>query len=842
MRRKRFLYWLSVVLGIFLIFFGGGNLTSADTVSDVNSAISTGLTEIAQQGSQIDSGADTALDVDSAISAGLAEIVQKGSKIDAWDATCLVFGDRITDLQAQYVYKSILKNNDFLSGGSQGLNGISDVSAVNGLVAIGKDPTNVNGKNLVANIVKDANNPASDYSIVNDLEALSTGSYGQASETARTSLTKKLIGMQDQKTGLRNGLDKVDYTARAILALSMNTNQPGAADALNTAVKAVSNHFYQGNGGFADSSNTMFGAENVYDDVTMTNALASAGVNVYVPLKGKTDYVAPVQRVLDQHPVSAGNSAMLIQQATWAFEQARFTRNGGKGSIFAFNQTDAAKYGEIVSIKAAAITKKWSIIDDPQATAAAQSDALNLVDQILATYVSKLSADSTSSAAIADRAAGVTAFNHVTVSHAAPATPVTPPTVTNNNVTVVNNPASSSSASSSSAATSTSSSSSVPISTPTVSGKPVKVNNPASSSSASSSSAATSTSSSSSVPISTPTVSGKPVKKASHRSIVYALTTVKLYRSSNFTKSNLTKTYKKRARINRPMFLVISQQTNKQGHAIYRVKDMNSGKTGYTLSGSKYFAHAYYSAKVTRIKVIYPKGINEYGKVNLTSKKRHVKKNASLSVRKVVNYGLSNRMQLTNGRYITANKKLILATKIKKSSQNTRPSTPTATTTGTSTSTPPTNSGSTATATTTTSSKPTATTGTTTTTNNSPSATPTLPVAPINPVTPSNDAKTITTTISIHADGATIASGSIKVNSGASAFDALQAFAKQQGLALTHKGSGATAYVTGISGYNAGPAGTMTGWLYSVNGTEPGSSMGVYPLKDGDTISMNYNK
>lgn len=779
MKRKQFLYWLSIVLGIFLIFFSGGNSSRADTASDVNSAISTGLTEIAQQGSQI----------------------------DAWDATCLVFGDNgITDLQAQYAYKSILKNNDFLSGGSQGLNGISDVSAVNGLVAIGKDPTNVNGKNLVADIVKDANNPASDYSIVNDLQALSTGSYGQASETARTSLTKKLIGMQDHKTGLWNGFDKVDYTGRAILALSMNTNQPGAADALNTAVKAVSNHLYQENGGFADSSNTMFGAENAYNDVTMTNALASAGVNVYVPLKEKTDYVAPVQRALDQHPVSpvsAGNSAMLIQQATWTFEQARFTRNGGKGSIFAFNQADAAKPGEIVSIKAAAITKKQSIINDPQATAAAKSDALNLVDQILATYVSKLSADSTSSAAIADRAAGVTAFNHVTASHAAPATPATPPTVTNNNVTVVNNPASSSSASSSSAATSTSSSSSVPISTPTV--------------------------------------SGKPVKKASHRSIVYALTTVKLYRSSNFTKSNLTKTYKKRARINRPMFLVISQQTNKQGHAIYRVKDMNSGKTGYTLSGSKYFAHAYYSAKVTRIKVINPKGINEYGKVNLTSKKRHVKKNASLSVRKVVNYGLSNRMQLTNGRYITANKKLILATKIKKSSQNTRPSKPTATTTGTSTSTPPTNSGSTATTTTTTSSKPTATTGTTTTTN-SPSATPTLPVAPTNPVTPSNDAKTITTTISIHADGATIASGSIKVNSGASAFDALQAFSQQQGLALTYKGSGATAYVTGINGYNAGPAGTMTGWLYSVNGTEPGLSMGAYTLKGGDSISMTYNK
>ena len=460
-------------------------------------------------------------------------------------------------------------------------------------------------------------------------------------------------------------------------------------------------------------------------------------------------------------------------------------------------------------MRAAAITKKQSIINDSQATSAAKSDALNLVDQILATYVAKLNADSNSSVAIADRAAGIAALNNVTVSHAAPVTPVTPvtpSTVTNNNTTVVTNPASSSSASSSSA-------------TP-------------------------SASSSSNVPTSTPTVSKKPVKKSSQRSVVYALTTVKLYRNSNFIKSNLTKTYKKRVRINRSMFLVISQRTNKQGQVIYHVKDMNSGKTGYTLSGSKYFAHAYYSAKVTRIKVINPKGVNEYGKVNLTSKKRHVKKNASLNVKKVVNYGRSNRMQLTNGCYITANKKLVLATKIEKgSSEKAQPSTQATTTAGTSTSSTPTNSGSTTT--TTTSSNPTATTGTTTTTTNSPSVTPVLPVTPNNPVTPvtpSNDTTTITTTISIHAGGSTIASGSVKVKKNATAFNALQAFAQQQGLALTYKGSGATVYVTGINGFNAGPAGTMTGWLYSVNGTEPGSSMGVCTLKDGDTISMTYNK
>lgn len=363
MRRKQFLYWVSIVLGIFLIFFGGSDLSRADTATDVNSEIYSGLTNIAQ----------------------------KGSKIDGWDATCLVFGDDgITDSQAQNAYSSILKNNDFLSGGNQGLNGISDVSAVNGLVAIGKDPTNVTGKNLVANVVKDANNPASDYSIVNDLQALSTGSYGQASETARASLTKKLIGMQDQKTGLWDEFDKVDYTGRAILALSMNTSQPGAIDALNTAIKAVNNRFYQKNGGFADSSNTMFGAENIYNDITMTNALASAGVDVYAPLIAKTGYVAPIQRVLDQHPVSAGSSAMLIQQATWTFEQARFSKSGGEGSIFAFSETNAANVGEIACLRAAAITEKQSIINDSQATSAAKSDALNLVDQIFLDCIIKV--------------------------------------------------------------------------------------------------------------------------------------------------------------------------------------------------------------------------------------------------------------------------------------------------------------------------------------------------------------------------------------------------------------------------------------------------------------------
>lgn len=776
MKKKQFISWFALLMGVFLLFFAGGSQVKADTASDVDSAIDYGT-----------------------------NIIRQNKSIDAWGGVCLSVSDGgITDAQTQNVYNTIVSSNGFISG--KNVNGTSDDAATIGLAVLGKDPTHVTGDtDVVAQIRDDATTTKHLNTMLNHLWALSTGNYGSENEAERAALTKQIVAAQ-QENGFWNEYGTIYTTGITLMVLSMNTDQPGVSASIQKAVSKVIANLYLPDGGFGNSDQS-YEDDDSSDNAIMTGGLAATGVDVYLPLNQSSEksvkYTSPVQRLLDQKVEATDPQNLTFEQAIYNLEQARFTHDGGKGSIFAFDQNPTFKPRELAKLNSAAAAKKVAINGDSTATASDKATAINTVDQLLQAYITKINADTVSTDAIVDRATGVANINNVVLAHTATPTTPTTPSVTNNYTTIVNSPTNSSSSSTN---RSTTSSSSAPVATTAP----------------------------------TPTVTKKPAKKAK-QSVVYALTTVKLYRNTNFTKSNLKKTYNKRPRINRPMFLVISQRTNKQGHAIYRVKDMNSGKTGYTLSGSKYFAHAYYSAKVTRIKVINPKGINEYGKVNLTSKKRHVKKNASLNVKKVVNYGRSNRMQLTNGRYITANKKLILATKIKKSSQNTRPSTPAATTTGTTTSNPSTNSGSmTTTTTTNTNSKPT-TTGTTTT-NNSSSATPTLPVTPINPVTPSNDAKTITTTISIHADGATIASGSIKVNSGASAFDALQAFAQQQGLALTYKGSGATAYVTGISGYSAGPAGTMTGWLYSINGTEPGSSMGAYILKDGNSISMTYNK
>lgn len=757
MKKKQLVYWMSLILGVFLLFIGSGSIAKADTASDVDAAINTGVNYTAQ----------------------------KGNSLGAWDAPILAMSPNgITDAQAQTIYNAIISGNKTLGGSGT----VSDTAAIVGLRAIGKDPTNVNNKDLIASAVTDANTATDLYNMIYDLESLSTGNYGTAAENAKQRLIDKITTAQDT-SGLwiyhytdfytkKPASSTVDPTAQALLVLSMNNNDPTAHSAVEKAITAIENDLYQKNGGFMSDSNPSGPeTESAVENVTLTNALVIAGVDVYSPLNGQADYTSPIQRLLDQKVTSTPSDTFLLYEGTSALQQAKFTKDGGKGSIFAFDQNAAFKPGELASLNAAADAKKQAINNDSLATTTDKSNAIANVNQILATYTDKINADSTSAAAIADRNAGANEINNVVVAHNATTTTI------NNGLSV--------------STTAPSPLTVTPVSSPTV----------------------------------TPTVTQTTVKKShsAKGTVVYGLTTVRLYKGTNFTKSNLSKTYKKQARINRPMFLVINQTTNKQGRAIYKVKDLKGGKTGYTLSGSKYFANAYYSAKVTKVKVINPKGVNEYRKVQLTNKKRHVKKNASLSVKKVVNFGVTTRFELTNGNYISANKKLVLATKISKASGATG-----STTTATTTNTNPTKTNSTTPSSTTvvtpTNSGSTATNSGGTVPNNT----------PVTPVNPNNATQTVTVTVT--ANGSVLASGSVTVAAGASGMDALNALAAQKGLAISTSGSGPAVYINGIGSYKAGADGPNSGWVYSVNGNEPNSSIGAYTVKSGDTISLNYVK
>ncbi|EHO51423.1 DUF5776 domain-containing protein [Lentilactobacillus kisonensis] len=750
MNKKRLIYWISLILGVFLLFIGGSSVAKADTASDVDAAIATGVNYTAQK-----------------------------SKFGGWDAPIFALSNNgITNTQAQNGYQAILAHNDYISGGHEGYMGITDVAAIISLRALGKDPTNVENKDLVAHVIDDANTNTDLNGQINDLEGLSSGNYGAASETARTNLVNKILKAQES-SGMWNDYGRVYTTGSALTALSMNLNQPDLRDTITAAIKkavgAITSTYYQEDGGFADKADTEYGSEDASNSATLVAGLAATAnitnVNVYSSLNGQDSYASPVQNLLKNNVTSTPANAFLLYEGTSALQQAQFTNNGGIGSIFAFDQNAAFKPGELASFTNAATAKKQAISNDSQATTADQNNAISTVNQILATYTAKINADTTSAEAIADRNAGVAEINNVTVPHVAPI-------VQNNGLSVSTTAPSS---------TTTAAPISSPISTPVVT------------------SAATNKK---------PSVNG---------SVVYGLTTIKLYKNTNFTKSNLTKTYKKQARVNRPMFLVISQTTNKQGKAVYKVKDTKSGKTGYTLSGSKYFNNAYYSANVTKIKVINPKGINEYNKVKLTNKQRHVKKNTSLTVKKVVNYGRTTRFLLTNDNYVSANKKLVFATKYDKASDNTTTTTPS--TVAPTTITTPTTTNSTSSSTSSNSS-----TGTVSNNNTPVTPTPVVPTA------------TETVTVNATANGNVLSSGSVTIPVGSTALDALYALARQNGLNVTVSGSGSSAYVTGINGYSAGKSGTDTGWLCYVSGNFIQVSLGAYVLKNGDTVSMEYNK
>ncbi|WP_367334221.1 DUF5776 domain-containing protein [Lentilactobacillus sp.] len=755
MKKKQFVYWISLILGLTLLFAGGSNVARADTSADVDSAIASGVKLTAQK-----------------------------ETLDAWDAAILATSDNgITDAQAQNAYNDIVTTNYFLSGEDHGYAGVSNVAGVIGLRALGKDPTNINKKDLVGQVINDplAQKEKPDlYTLVNDLEALSTGSYGKASEKARASLTTKLLAARDSASGIwKSAWGDVDPTGRALQALSMNTDQPGVPAAISKAVAEVESHYYQPNGGFGNQDNK----EDQYNNITMVDGLAAAGVDVYTSLNNKADYKAPVQRLLDQKDIDADSNSMLLQQATYTLEQAKFTKDGGQGWIFNFEQNPTFRPRELAKLNQTATAQKQVINGDTVGSATDKATAISQVNQILESSITKINADTSAEEAIADRAVGIAAINNVKIVDSnANSTSTAPTTINNNYTTIISSGANSSS----------------------------------------------SASSASSQVAPTPQKKHQSIKG----SVVYGLTKVKLYKTTHFTKSNLIRTYQKQPRTKRPMFLVISQTINQNSQPIYKLKNLGSGKTGYALAGATHFSRAYYSAKVIQVKVINPKGINEYGKVKLTDRKHHVKKNALLAVKQVVKYGRTTRLRLANGCYVSANKKMVFATRIAKAVvQNTD---------ATATPTVPTSSATSSSSTTTQEqTTPTTSNGTATLPNN----VPTNPAGNANANSGSNtDSSTETVTVTINANGSVIASGSVTVSKGKTALDALNALASQHNLSITTSGSGSTAYVKGIDGYNAGPAGTMTGWLYAVNGNQPNVSIGAYTVKKGDQISLTYNK
>ncbi|MCT3399542.1 hypothetical protein EFP95_08970 [Lentilactobacillus hilgardii] len=112
------------------------------------------------------------------------------------------------------------------------------------------------------------------------------------------------------------------------------------------------------------------------------------------------------------------------------------------------------------------------------------------------------------------------------------------------------------------------------------------------------------------------------------------------------------------------MFVVTGYARSTNGTLRYRVRDVNhtsktNGKTGYITASQKYVRPVYYATKHSTVTVINPRGVNAYRKANLTKKARSYRQGTVLHVKRIVTHNLTTRYVLTNGDYVTANRKLV---------------------------------------------------------------------------------------------------------------------------------------------------------------------------------------
>ncbi|MDT6979825.1 DUF5776 domain-containing protein [Levilactobacillus zymae] len=143
-----------------------------------------------------------------------------------------------------------------------------------------------------------------------------------------------------------------------------------------------------------------------------------------------------------------------------------------------------------------------------------------------------------------------------------------------------------------------------------------------------------------------------------------------LYRKPTFTKGNRIRWYAKQPRSRQPQFVVIGVTTSKHGVLRYRVKDVNHhsktyGTTGYVTARRAFVKRTYHVQRPQLITVLNPQGIDSYRTAKLKGKVTHYRQGQQLKVQRVVKHHLTTRYQLTNGRYVTANKQLVYAGRLK---------------------------------------------------------------------------------------------------------------------------------------------------------------------------------
>ncbi|WP_341779659.1 phosphodiester glycosidase family protein [Levilactobacillus sp. HBUAS70063] len=158
-----------------------------------------------------------------------------------------------------------------------------------------------------------------------------------------------------------------------------------------------------------------------------------------------------------------------------------------------------------------------------------------------------------------------------------------------------------------------------------------------------------------------PTAPAKP-HGPSLPKMVTAVKGMVLYRKPDFSKANQILGYRYQPQMHQPQFKVLGTAKSKAGRLRYHVRDVNKksksyGQTGYITANAKYVQPAEYSKTAKTITVINVRGLSAYSNGKLTGKaKHHYRQGQVLKVKRIVLQNGHYSFQLTNKKYVSANK------------------------------------------------------------------------------------------------------------------------------------------------------------------------------------------
>ena len=216
-----------------------------------------------------------------------------------------------------------------------------------GIAAIGEDPTQFNGVNLIAEIIKKAAT-AGITGQVYGIIALSTQDYGSQANQTINQLIVLVLKQQNTAGGWAffGSVSDLDITGMTMSALGMHRDQPKVQSALDRAVALLkTTGFVKTTGGFLIPGG--FSTEENSNSTAMAIlGLAAAGVNpatTFVGDKGATPITNLIayQKADGQFRWMMGSDdgalSMSTEQAVYALGQYDYLLKG-KGSIYNFKK------------------------------------------------------------------------------------------------------------------------------------------------------------------------------------------------------------------------------------------------------------------------------------------------------------------------------------------------------------------------------------------------------------------------------------------------------------------------------------------------------------------------